>query len=148
MASMLLFEGKIGDPGHSLRLMVVRDLDNAACPIHLTIDGDEWLVSYDDAARLAAAAQRIAYRLDRAAEQGAAPKAEPFFRRKVDYGGDTVAFEIGVTVSPTIDAYLEWGGKRVDAGDRLLNVLARIGEAVADIRSTPRQLQVDRVRGW
>ena len=68
---------------------------------------------------------------------GVAPKAEPFFRRKTDFGDKVVILELGIAAEP-LGVYLEWAGKRVVVGlDRrnmLLIALACIGEAAADVR--------------
>jgi hypothetical protein len=69
-----------------------------------------------------------------------APKAEPFFRRKIAFGDEVVTLELGIATEP-VGVYLEWAGERVVVGlDRrnmLLIALARIGEAAADIRRAP-----------
>ncbi len=76
-------------------------------------------------------------RLDRAARQGVAPRAEPFFRRKIDFGDEVVTLELGISAEP-VGVYLEWAGKQVvvslDRRNVLLIALARIGEDAADIR--------------
>lgn len=94
-------------------------------------------MTLDEAERLAIAGRSVEDRLERAARQGVAPKAEPFFRRKIDFGDEVVTLELGIAAEP-LGVYLEWAGKRVILGlDRrnvLLIALARIGEAAANVR--------------
>ena len=94
-------------------------------------------MTLNEAERVASAGRRIEDRLDRAARQGVAPKAEPFFRGKIDVGDEVVTLELGIAAEP-VGVYLEWAGKRVVVGlDRrnvLLIALTRIGEDAADIR--------------
>ena len=35
-----------------------------------------------------------------AARQGVAPRAEPFFRRKIDFGDEVVTLELGIAAEP------------------------------------------------
>ena len=94
-------------------------------------------MTLDEAERLASAGRCVEDRLERAARQGVAPKAEPFFRRKIDFGDEVVTLELGIAAEP-VGVYLEWAGKRVvvslDRRNVLLIALARIGEDAADIR--------------
>ena len=94
-------------------------------------------MTLNEAERLASAGRCVEDRLERATRQGVAPKAEPFFRRKIDFGDEVVTLELGIAAEP-VGGYLEWAGKRVVVGlDRrnvLLIALACIGEAAADVR--------------
>lgn len=136
MAGVTLFEGWIGDVAGSISITVEQDFAGDF-PFTISFDGEAWELSLDDASRLASAGRRIEYRLDYAARRGVAPKAEPFFRRKIFFGDEMVIFELGVGVEPPA-VYLEWGGKRVP-GEALLFVLARLGDAADSILSAARR---------
>jgi hypothetical protein len=106
--------------------------DHADSPFALQLDRAEWRITLDEAERLASAGHCVEYWLERVARQGVAPKAEPFFRRKIDFGDEVVTLALGIAAEP-VGVYLEWAGKRVvvslDRRDVLLIALARIGEA-------------------
>ena len=95
-------------------------------------------MTLNEAERLASAGRCVEDRLERATRQGVAPKAEPFFRRKIDFGDEVVTLELGIAAEP-VGGYLQWAGKRVvrvglDRRNVLLIALACIGEAAADVR--------------
>ncbi len=73
-------------------------------------------------------------RLERAARQGVAPKAEPFFRRKIDFGDEVVTLELGIAAE-LVGVYLIVG---LDRRNMLLIALARSGVDAADIRRASR----------
>ena len=50
-------------------------------------------MTLNKAKRLASAGRRVEGKLDRTARQGVTPKAEPFFRRKIDFGDEVVTLE-------------------------------------------------------
>jgi hypothetical protein len=132
MPGLTLFDGQIGDDGTAkLRLAVRRDFDSGH-PFALDLNDDTWPLTLDTASRLARAGERIRWALE-----GAAPKAEPYFRRKINFGDEMVMFELGID-APT-GVYLSWDDKRVVSvnGD-LLRLLERIGEQVRDIRQATR----------
>ena len=79
-------------------------------------------MTLDEAERLASAGWCVEDRLARATRQGVAPKAEPFFRRKIDFGDEVVTLELGIAAEP-VGGYLEWAGKRVVVGLDRRNVL-------------------------
>ena len=87
----------------------------------LELDRAEWRMTLDEAERLASAGRRIEGRLDCSARQGVAPRAEPFFRRKIDFGNEVVTFKLGIAAEP-VGVYLEWAGKRVVVGLDLRNM--------------------------
>ena len=74
-------------------------------------------MTLDEAERLASAGRRIEGRLDCSARQGVAPRAEPFFRRKIDFGNEAVTFKLGIAAEP-VGVYLEWAGKLVSLDRR------------------------------
>ena len=131
-SGLVLFDSSI----EGLSLVAARSFDHDL-PFSLELDRAEWRMTLNEAERLASAGRRIEDRLDRAARQGVAPRAEPLFRRKIDFGDEVVTLELGIAAEP-VGVYLEWAGKRVvvslDRRNVLLIALARIGEDAADIR--------------
>jgi hypothetical protein len=116
--------------------------DDAELPFYIRdIDGPKWAMSENEASRLSMAAQRAKWRLDRASRKKERPKAGAVFQRKlsaIDASAQAVV-ELGLAADGKIVAvYFEFAGQRIhlsgEQGPRFLALLARLGDALAELR--------------
>ncbi len=139
MTTLSLFDGSISDATTAITLIVRRDLDNAECPIAVTIDGAALLLTLDQAAKLAKAGERIEKTLFKSKE---APKESvAVFAHKIGFpSGEISVFELAIEADPLGVAFT-WASKRLALGlgsiADLLFALSQVGKAVGHIRGVP-----------
>ncbi len=119
-------------------------------PFYLAAQNWEWTMTLGEASRLAGAARRVEYRLSWARAHGTAAKVGPLFRRQLQFDGEVVEVELGVSGDGEI--YFEFAGERTvfvkEQGLIFINALTRFADEASTMYRASQSAYEDPTHGW